>query len=84
MTAGADAWGGGRDLPSLLQEVSLQGPGGSGPVSSDDTRKMPRRRVNLFMSLRLKKQGASEREGQEQQMQKEIGTMLTSIRNERK
>lgn len=84
VAAGADAWGGGRDLPSLLQEVSLQGSGGSGPESSGDTQQRPRRRLNLFMSLRLKKQGATDREGQEHEMQKEIRTMLTNIRNKRK
>lgn len=80
----ASAWGVGRDLPSLLQEVSLRGSGGPGPLSSDGAQQTPRRRVNLFMSLRLKKQVASEREGQEREMQKEIGTMLTNISNKGK
>ncbi|CAF98951.1 unnamed protein product [Tetraodon nigroviridis] len=80
----ADAWGVGRDLPSLLQEVSLQGSGGPGPASSGGAQPAPRRRLNLFMSLRLKKQRASEREGQEHEMQKEIRTMLSNLRNKRK
>lgn len=80
--AEADAWGGGRDLPSLLQEVSLKGSRDAGLASSHDAQQMPRRRVNLFLSLRLRKQRASESGGQDQQMQKDIGTLFTNIRNE--
>lgn len=83
-TGGADAWGGGRDLPSLLQEVSLKGPRDSSLLFSDATRQMPRRRVNLFSSLRLRKQGSSKSEGQDQEMQKESGMLLTNIRNDGK
>lgn len=82
--AGADAWGGGRDLPSLLQEVSLQGSGRPGWESSEDARQMPRRGVNLFMSLRLKKQGASEGGGQGPQVQEGVRTVLPNVRNKRK
>ncbi|XP_056909237.1 F-actin-monooxygenase mical2b isoform X8 [Takifugu flavidus] len=81
-TLGADAWGGGRDLPSLLQEVSLKGSRDSSLLFSDVTRQMPRRRVNLFSSLRLRKPGASKSEGQHQEMQKESGMLLTNIRND--
>lgn len=83
-TVGADAWGGGRDLPSLLQEVSLKGSRDSSMLFSDVTRQMPRRRVNWFSSLRLRKQGASKSEGQDQEMQKESGLLLTNIRNDGK
>ncbi|XP_029698039.1 protein-methionine sulfoxide oxidase mical2b-like isoform X3 [Takifugu rubripes] len=81
-TLGADAWGGGRDLPSLLQEVSLKGSRDSSLLFSDVTRQMPRRRINLFSSLRLRKPGASKSEGQHQEMQKESGMLLTNIRND--
>lgn len=47
---GADPWGAGRDLPSLLQQVSLKGRRVSGDMSS-----VPRRRLDLFSSLRLRK-----------------------------
>lgn len=80
-TVEADAWGDGRDLPSLLQEVSLKGSRDSSLVSSDGTR-MPWRRVNLFLSLKLRNQGASKSEGRGHEMQKEMGTLLSNIRNE--
>lgn len=78
---GADPWGAGRDLPSLLQQVSLKGRRDSGGVFSDDMASLPRRRVNLFSSLRLRKREVSESEGQEQEVQKEIETILTNLRN---
>ncbi|XP_051239431.1 F-actin-monooxygenase mical2b isoform X2 [Dicentrarchus labrax] len=78
---GADPWGGGRDLPSLLQQVSLKGRRDSGGVFSDDMAPLPRRRVNLFSSLRLRKREDSESEGQDQEVQKEIRTILTNLRN---
>lgn len=80
-TAGADAWGGGRDLPSLLQEVSLKGSRDSSPVWSEDPRPAPRRRVNLFLSLRLRKQGDAQGKGRGHATQAEIGAMLANIRN---
>ncbi|XP_042351353.1 protein-methionine sulfoxide oxidase mical2b isoform X2 [Plectropomus leopardus] len=75
----ANPWGGGRDLPSLLQQVSFKGRRDSGGVFSDDMAPLPSRRVNLFSSLRLKKREASESKGQE--VQKEIRTILTNLRN---
>nr|XP_046251209.1 protein-methionine sulfoxide oxidase mical2b isoform X3 [Scatophagus argus] len=78
---GADPWGGGRDLPSLLQQVSLKGRRDSGGVFSDDMASLPRRRVNLFSSLRLRKREESESEGQDQELQKEIRTILTNLKN---
>ncbi|XP_035520801.1 protein-methionine sulfoxide oxidase mical2b [Morone saxatilis] len=78
---GADPWGGGRDLPSLLQQVSLKGRRDSGGVFSDDMAPVPRRRVNLFSSLRLRKREDSESERQDQEVQKEIRTILTNLRN---
>ncbi|XP_044048501.1 protein-methionine sulfoxide oxidase mical2b isoform X3 [Siniperca chuatsi] len=78
-SVGADPWGAGQDLPSLLQQVSLKGRRDSGGVFSDDMASLPRRRVNLFSSLRLRKREDSESE--EQEMQKEIRTILTNLRN---
>ncbi|XP_055078587.1 F-actin-monooxygenase mical2b isoform X2 [Periophthalmus magnuspinnatus] len=62
----SDPWGAGRDLPSLLQQVSLK----SRRVSELP---VPRRRVDLFSSLRLRKRQGSENE--------EIRTILTNLRN---
>uniref|UniRef100_A0A3Q3M899 F-actin monooxygenase n=1 Tax=Mastacembelus armatus TaxID=205130 RepID=A0A3Q3M899_9TELE len=83
-TAGTDPWGAGRDLPSLLQQVSLKGRRDSGGVFSDDRGSLPRRRVDLFSSLRLRKREMSESEGKEQEVQKEIKTILTNLRNKDK
>lgn len=80
-SVGADPWGGGRDLPSLLEQVSLKGRRDSGGVFSDDMASLPRRKVNLFSSLRLRKREESESEGQDQEVQKEIRTILTNLRN---
>lgn len=80
-SVGADPWGAGRDLPSLLQQVSLRGRRDSGGVFSDDTGSLPRRRVNLFSSLRLRKREDSESEGPDHEVQKEIRTILTNLRN---
>ncbi|XP_030281730.1 F-actin-monooxygenase mical2b isoform X3 [Sparus aurata] len=80
-SVGADPWGAGRDLPSLLQQVSLKGRRDSGGVFSDDTGSLPRRRVNLFSSLRLRKREDSESEGPDQEAQKEIRTILANLRN---
>ncbi|XP_036962755.1 protein-methionine sulfoxide oxidase mical2b isoform X3 [Acanthopagrus latus] len=80
-SVGADPWGAGQDLPSLLQQVSLRGRRDSGGVFSDDTGSLPRRRVNLFSSLRLRKREDSESEGPDHEVQKEIRTILTNLRN---
>ncbi|XP_069384036.1 F-actin-monooxygenase mical2b isoform X2 [Paralichthys olivaceus] len=80
-SAGADPWGAGRDLPSLLQQVSLKSRRDSGGLFSDDMGSLPRRRLNLFSSLRLRKREVSESEGKEQEVQKEIRTILTNLRN---
>lgn len=80
-SVGADSWGAGRDLPSLLQQVSLKGRRDSEGVFSDDMASLPRRRVNLFSSLRLRKRVESESEGPDQELQKEIRTILTNLRN---
>ncbi|XP_034390508.1 protein-methionine sulfoxide oxidase mical2b isoform X2 [Cyclopterus lumpus] len=77
----ANPWGAGRDLPSLLQQVSLKGRRDSGGVFSDDMASLPSRRVNLFSSLRLRKREESEGEGQDQEAQKEIRTILSNLRN---
>ena len=78
---GADPWGAGRDLPSLLQEVSLKGRRDSEGAFSDDMAPLTRRRVNLFSSLRLRKREQSVSEGQDPEVQKEIRTLLTNLRN---
>nr|XP_043891742.1 protein-methionine sulfoxide oxidase mical2b isoform X5 [Solea senegalensis] len=80
-SVGGDAWGAGRDLPSLLQQVSLKNRRDSGGVFSDDMGSLPRRRLDLFSSLRLRKGEASESEGKEPDAQKEIRTLLTNLRN---
>ncbi|KAK2841840.1 hypothetical protein Q5P01_012040 [Channa striata] len=77
----ADPWGAGRDLPSLLQQVSLKGRRDSGGVFSDNVGSLPRRRVNLFSSLRLRKRESSDSEGKDQEAQKEIRAILTKLRN---
>lgn len=73
----ADPWGAGRDLPSLLEQVSLKGRRDSRGMFCDDTATLPRRRVNLFSSLRLRKREGSASEGPDQ----EIRTILTNLRN---
>lgn len=78
---GADPWGAGRDLPTLLQQVSLKGRRDSEGVFSDDVGPVRRRRVNLFSSLRLRKREESESEGPDQELQKEIRTILSNLRN---
>lgn len=81
-SVGADPWGAGRDLPSLLQQVSLKGNRrDSGGVFSDDVASAPRRKLNLFSSLRLRKRGESESDRQDQEAQKEIRMILTNLRN---
>ncbi|XP_027128123.1 F-actin-monooxygenase mical2b isoform X1 [Larimichthys crocea] len=81
-SVGADPWGAGRDLPSLLQQVSLKGNRrDSGGVFFDDLASAPRRKLNLFSSLRLRKREESESDGQDQEAQKEIRTILTNLRN---
>ncbi|XP_029377964.1 F-actin-monooxygenase mical2b isoform X2 [Echeneis naucrates] len=80
-SVGADPWGAGQDLPSLLQQVSLKGRRGAGGVFSDDMGSLPRRRVDLFSSLRLRKRQASESSEKDQEVQKEIRTILTNLRN---
>lgn len=81
-SVGADPWGAGRDLPSLLQQVSLRGNRrDSGGVFFDDLASAPRRKLNLFSSLRLRKREESESDGQDQEAQKEIRTILTNLRN---
>ncbi|XP_054916578.1 F-actin-monooxygenase mical2b isoform X2 [Poeciliopsis prolifica] len=79
-SVGTDPWGEGRDLPSLLQQVSLKSRRDSeGPP--DELCSLPRKRVDLFSSLRLRKRGLSESEGKEQEAQKEIKTFLSNLKN---
>lgn len=78
---GADPWGAGRDLPSLLQQVSFKNRRESDGAFSDNMASLSRRRVDLFSSLRIRKREASESEGKDQEAQKEIKTILTNLRN---
>lgn len=80
-SVGADPWGAGQDLPSLLQQVSLKGWKDSGGVFTDDMGSLPRRRIDLFSSLRLRKREVSESEGKDQEVENEIRTILTNLRN---
>uniref|UniRef100_A0A3Q2W935 F-actin monooxygenase n=1 Tax=Haplochromis burtoni TaxID=8153 RepID=A0A3Q2W935_HAPBU len=77
----ADPWGAGQDLPSLLQQVSLKGRKDSGEVFADDIGPFARKRVNLFSSLRLRKRELSGSEGKDQEVQKEITSILSNLRN---
>ncbi|XP_028440840.1 F-actin-monooxygenase MICAL2 isoform X5 [Perca flavescens] len=76
-SAGANPWGPGRDLPSLLQQVSLKGSSHSGGVFTDDMASLPGKRVNLFSSLSLRKREESESEGQDQEVQKILINLRT-------
>ncbi|KAK5902799.1 hypothetical protein CesoFtcFv8_008020 [Champsocephalus esox] len=76
-SVGASPWGAGRDLPSLLQQVSLKGRRDSGGVFSDDMASLRGKKLNLFSSLRLRKGEESESEGRDQ----EIKTILANLRN---
>ncbi|XP_071770958.2 F-actin-monooxygenase mical2b [Centroberyx gerrardi] len=80
-SVGTEPWGSGRDLPSLLQQVSLGSRRDSGGVFSDDMASLPRRRLNFFSSLRLRKREASESEAKDKEAQKEIRTILSNLRN---
>ncbi|XP_067445003.1 F-actin-monooxygenase mical2b isoform X1 [Thunnus thynnus] len=80
-SVGADPWGAGRDLPSLLQQVSFKSQRDCEGVFSDDMASLSRRRVDLFSSLRLRKREALESEGNDQEVQKEVKTILTNLRN---
>ncbi|XP_029010126.1 F-actin-monooxygenase mical2b isoform X2 [Betta splendens] len=76
----ANPWGAGQDLPSLLQQVSLRGQRESGGVFPERTGSLSRKKVNLFSSLRLKKR-ESQSGGKDQEVQKEIKTILSNLRN---
>ncbi|XP_069018633.1 F-actin-monooxygenase mical2b isoform X2 [Embiotoca jacksoni] len=78
-SVGADPWGSGKDLPSLLQQVTLRGRRESEGVCSADMGPLSRRRVDLFSSLRLRKVSMSE--GKDEETQKEIRTILSNLRN---
>ncbi|XP_075998379.1 F-actin-monooxygenase mical2b [Genypterus blacodes] len=80
-SVGTDPWGGGQELSSLLQQVSLKTKRDSGSVFSDDMAALPRRRIDLFSSLRLRKRGASGSKEKDSEAQKEIRTILTNLRN---
>lgn len=80
--ASADPWGAGRDLPSLLEQVSLKARRDAAGVSKDDTATLPpRRRINLFSSLRLRRRDGSVSDGPDQELQREIKTILTNLKN---
>ncbi|XP_032367629.1 protein-methionine sulfoxide oxidase mical2b isoform X1 [Etheostoma spectabile] len=76
-SAGADPWGAGQDLPSLLQQVSIKGSSHSGGVFTDDMASLTGKSVNLFSSLSLRKREESESEGQDQEVQKILINLRT-------
>ncbi|XP_028304786.1 F-actin-monooxygenase MICAL2-like isoform X2 [Gouania willdenowi] len=78
---GTNPWGSERDLPALLKRVSLKGRRDIGEVFSDDMSSRPRRRLDLFSSLRLKKRDFSEGDGNDQEVQQEIRTIFSNLRN---
>uniref|UniRef100_UPI0037E8AF3D F-actin-monooxygenase mical2b isoform X2 n=1 Tax=Semicossyphus pulcher TaxID=241346 RepID=UPI0037E8AF3D len=80
-SVGGNPWEAGQNLPSLLQSVSIRDRRESEGVFSDDMPSLPHKKVNLFSSLRLKKRERSENEGQDQEVQKEIMTILTNLSN---
>ncbi|KAM4573539.1 F-actin-monooxygenase mical2b isoform 1-T3 [Odontesthes bonariensis] len=77
----ADPWGEGRDLPSLLQQVSLKSQRDSEGGFSDGIASRSRKRVDLFSSLKLRKRQLSDSEGKDHEDQKEIRTILSNLRN---
>lgn len=74
----ADPWGAGQDLPSLLQKVAIKDRRAS-EGAFGDSRSGPRKRVDLFSSLRLRRKGNSEET--EQEAQHDIQTILSNFRN---
>ncbi|CAJ1057569.1 protein-methionine sulfoxide oxidase mical2b isoform X9 [Xyrichtys novacula] len=80
-SVGGNPWEAGQDLPTLLQSVSIRGSKDPGGVFINEKGSLPRKKINLFSSLRLKKSEASENEGQDQEVQKEIMTILTNLSN---
>ncbi|XP_072242707.1 F-actin-monooxygenase mical2b isoform X1 [Leuresthes tenuis] len=77
----ADPWGEGRDLPSLLQQVSLKSQRDSEGGFSDGIASRSRKRVDLFSSLKLRKRQLSDSEGKDHDDQKEIRTILSNLKN---
>ncbi|CAL8262446.1 unnamed protein product [Merluccius merluccius] len=78
----------GKDLPAVLRRLSLVGRRGSaeGAFSDDMATLPPRRRVNFFSSLRLRKREASEGEAAaaaetQADGQDRIRTILANLRN---
>nr|XP_057930535.1 F-actin-monooxygenase mical2b isoform X2 [Doryrhamphus excisus] len=69
------------DMHSQLQQVSLKSRRNSGGVFKDDMSSLSRRKVSLFSSLRLRKREASEADGKDQELQKEIRMILANLRN---
>ncbi|XP_034734184.1 protein-methionine sulfoxide oxidase mical2b isoform X7 [Etheostoma cragini] len=76
-STGANPWGAGQDLPSLLQQVSIKGSRHSGGVFTDNMASLPGKSVNLFSSLSLRKREESESEGQDQEVQKILINLRT-------
>ncbi|XP_038164635.1 protein-methionine sulfoxide oxidase mical2b isoform X3 [Cyprinodon tularosa] len=80
-SVGADPWGEGQNLPTLLEQVSLKSRRDSEGVSGELC-SLPRKRVDLFSSLRLRKRGLLDGERKGQEAQKEIKTFLSNLRNQ--
>uniref|UniRef100_A0A3P9KI49 F-actin monooxygenase n=1 Tax=Oryzias latipes TaxID=8090 RepID=A0A3P9KI49_ORYLA len=77
-SVGADPWGAGQDLPSLLQKVAIRDRRDS-EGAFEDSRSHPHKRVDLFSSLRLRRKRDSEET--DQQAQNDIQTILSNFRN---
>ena len=77
--------GSGKDLPAVLRRLSLVGQQGSaeGAVSDDMATLPPRRKLNFFSSLRLRKREASQSEVAVTQVdgQDKIMAILANLRN---
>ncbi|XP_037539291.1 protein-methionine sulfoxide oxidase mical2b [Nematolebias whitei] len=75
----SDPWGAGQDLPSLLQQVSLKGRRESEGMFSDNI--CSSKRLDLFSSIRIRKREVSHGNRNDQEVQKEIRTFLSNLRN---
>ncbi|XP_023811189.1 protein-methionine sulfoxide oxidase mical2b isoform X2 [Oryzias latipes] len=78
VSVGADPWGAGQDLPSLLQKVAIRDSRDS-EGAFEDSRSHPHKRVDLFSSLRMRRKRDSEET--DQQAQNDIQTILSNFRN---
>ncbi|XP_059916952.1 F-actin-monooxygenase mical2b isoform X4 [Gadus macrocephalus] len=73
----------GKDLPAVMRGLSLAGQQGSaeGAFSDDMATLPPRRKLNFFSSLRLRKRDASQSESVEVDGQDKVRAILANLRN---